>query len=138
MADPRSKEKNLFSRCASQRFVEAQILLKADQSTGAVYLAGYGIECILKALILSAVPSSRLDSMLASFRGHRAHDYEWLRQQYSENNGPGFPRDLNEQFTLVNNWSTALRYVPGQIDLADAEDFLKAAKVIIEFAKGRL
>ena len=50
MAIPRSKESRLFYRCARQRFGEAEILLEAGHPTGAVYLAGYSIECMLKAL----------------------------------------------------------------------------------------
>jgi len=58
MAVPSSIEARLFYR-ASQRFDEAQVLLEAVRTTGAVYLAGYGIECILKALILSVFPQAR-------------------------------------------------------------------------------
>ena len=57
MATPSSKESRLFYRCAKQRYEEAQILLEAGRPTGAVYLAGYGIECMLKALVISMVPA---------------------------------------------------------------------------------
>ncbi len=101
-------------------------------------MAGYGIECILKSLILSIVAPGGTVSVLQSFRGHRAHDYEWLRQQYFDNKGPDFPRGINMHFTLVSDWSTDLRYTPGKMKADDAEDFLTAASGIIEFAKGRL
>ena len=138
MGVPSSIEARLFYRCALQRFEEAQILLRSDRTTGAVYLAGYGIECILKSLILSVVAPGRIVSVLQSFRGHRAHDYEWLRQQYSDYKGPDFPRAINMHFTLVSDWSTELRYTAGKMKADDAEDFLAAADGIIEFAKGRL
>jgi len=79
MAIPASIEARLYYRCAFQRHEDAQILLRADHTTGAVYLAGYGIECMLKALVLSAVAPAARTEMLNSFRGARAHDYEWLR-----------------------------------------------------------
>jgi len=138
MGVPSSIEARLFYRCAIQRFEEAQILLRSDRTTGAVCLAGYGIECILKSLILSVVAPGRTVSVLQSLRGHRAHDYEWLRQQYFDNQGPDFPRAINMHFTLVSDWSTELRYVAGKMKADDAEDFLAAANGIIEFAKGRL
>jgi hypothetical protein len=138
MAVPSSIEGRLFYRCADQRFEEAQILLRSDRTTGAVYLAGYGIECILKSLILSMVPSGQSASVLQTFRGRRAHDYEWLRQLYFDHSGPDFPRKINVQFTLVNDWSTELRYVPATMKQGDAADFLAAAGAIIKFAKGRL
>jgi HEPN domain-containing protein len=138
MAVPISSEARLFYRCAIQRFDEAQILLEAARTTGAVYLAGYGIECILKALILSVVPSSKTDSVLQTFRGNRAHDYQWLRDEYRLKGGAVPPREVNRCFTLVNRWSTDLRYSPGNLKERDAESFFKAAKVIMIWASGRL
>ncbi len=113
MGVPSSIEARRFYRCAIQRFEEAQILLRSERTTGAVYLAGYGIECILKSLLLSVLAPNRAKSVLQSFRGHRAHDYEWLRQEYFDNQGPDFPRAINMHFTLVSDWSTELRYTAG-------------------------
>jgi len=67
MGMPHSRDARLFCRSATQRFAEAQILRKADQTTGAVYLAGYGVECMLKALILDTLPNTRQAAMLQSF-----------------------------------------------------------------------
>lgn len=135
---PSSLEARHFYNCALQRFEDAQILLRWERTTAAVYLAGYGIECILKAMVLSAVPQTKTAAELHFFRGHRAHDYEWLRKKYYEHRGPHFPREINVHFTLVSDWSTDLRYRPGKMSMGDAEDFLSAARTIIEFAKGRL
>jgi hypothetical protein len=110
---------------------------RADHTTGAVYLAGYGIECILKALILSALAPAARKAMLNSFRGARAHDYEWLRTQYLENGGSRFPREITEAFTLVNDWSTDMRYLPRTLRADEAEGFLAAAVNIIHCANGR-
>lgn len=138
MGIPRSKEARLFYRCAFQRYEDAQILARAERTTGAVYLAGYGIECILKALILSTLTPAKRAAMLRSFRGAIAHDYEWLRTQYFLNGGARFPRDVNQDFTLVNNWSTDLRYTPRTIKIDEAEGFLAAAANIIRWADERL
>ncbi|MDR3635656.1 MAG: HEPN domain-containing protein [Isosphaeraceae bacterium] len=138
MAIPASIEARLFYRCAFQRYEDAQILLRADHTTGAVYLAGYGIECILKALLLSAVPLVARTAMLNSFRGTRAHDYEWLRTPYLQNGGSRYPRKITEAFTLVNDWSTDMRYLPRTLKAEEAEGFLAAAENIIHWADGRL
>lgn len=137
MAIPTSSDARLFYRCAIQRYEEAEILFRANYTTGAVYLAGYGIECILKALILSVVPSNRVAVVLDSFRGHRAHDYEFLREQYYRNKGARFPRGVGRHFTMASYWSTNLRYRPGMIKLSDTEEFLAAVAAIIEWAEGR-
>ena len=75
-----------------QRYEDAQILLRADRTTGAVYLAGYGIKCILKALVLSAVAPAAHgpDAQLLS-RGEGTR-LRMAAAQYLENGGARFPR----------------------------------------------
>jgi hypothetical protein len=136
MAMPASQDARLYDRCAFQRYEEAEVLLKAEYTTGAVYLAGYGIECILKALVLMAVSSGSRPDMLKSFRGGKAHEYEWLRSLYLTNGG--FPMNITQHFTLVNDWSTDLRYTPRSVRDDEAEAFLASAAAIIRWADGRL
>jgi hypothetical protein len=138
MGKPGSADARLFYRCAIRRFEEAQVLFRAEYTTGAVYLAGYGIECILKALVLMAVPAKDRTTVLQSFRGGKAHEYDWLRTLYLENGGARFPPEVNRQFTLVNDWSTDLRYLPRQVRAPEAGSFLKAAEAIIQWADGRM
>jgi HEPN domain-containing protein len=138
MAVPASIEARLYYRCAFQRYEDAQILLRAGRTTGAVYLAGYGIECILKALVLEGLAAAVRTKMLDSFRGTRAHDFEWLRTKYLQNGGARFPREFTEAFTLVNDWSTDMRYLPRTLRAHDAEGFLLAAKRIIHLVDERL
>lgn len=138
MAVPGSSDARLYYRCAFQRYEEAEVLPRADYTTGAVYLAGYGIECILKALVLMAVPAGARPDTLKSFRGTKAHEYEWLRSVYLTNGGPRFPREITQHFTLVNDWSTDLRYTPRSVRADDAEAFLLSAVAILKWADGRL
>lgn len=129
----------LFYRCALHRFEEAKILRKADlETTGAVYLAGYCVECILKALILNALTQSKQVEMLNSFRGGKAHDFYWLREQYLINGGARFPSNITRNFTLVSNWSTDLRYLPKKLKTMDIDAFLAAAENIKSWISGRL
>lgn len=138
MAIPNSSDARLYYRCAFQRFEEAEVLFKAEYTTGAVYLAGYAIECILKALVLMAVPAETRPDTMKSFRGGKAHEYEWLRSLYLTNGGARFPRDITQHFTLVNDWSTDLRYTPRTVREDDAEAFLASAVAIIRWADGRI
>jgi HEPN domain-containing protein len=91
MAEQTLSDARLFRRCALQRFRESEVLFEAGYTTGAVYLAGYGVECILKALV-----------------------------------------------SLVNDWSTDLRYNPRSVRSDEAEEFLGSAAAIIRWAEGRL
>jgi hypothetical protein len=138
MGSPNSSDARLYYRCAFQRQEDAQILLRADHGAGAVYLAGYAVECILKALVLISVPAGIRAQTMQSFRGGKAHDYEWLRTMYLTNGGARFPREITEQFTLVNDWSTDLRYTPRTVRYDEAAEFLAAAKTIMDWADGRL
>ena len=138
MAKPTSFDPKHFERCAILRLEEASVLYRADYTTGAVYLAGYGIECVLKSLILSSVPQSNRAVMMNSFRRSEGHDYEWLRRIYLSNGGPAFPRPTTKDFASVNEWSTQLRYRSDFIRPKEARAFLEAADRIIEWAKGRL
>jgi HEPN domain-containing protein len=137
MALPHDPEARLFYRCAIQRYEDARFLLEAGRTTGAIYLAGYSVECMLKALILAIVPAGGRDSMLASFRGTKAHDYDWLKALYFQNKGPSFPSAVSKSFSLVDTWTTDLRYRPGTARQGDAEAFLRAAGEIIDWADGR-
>lgn len=140
MPMPRSRDARLYYRCAMQRFEDAKVLQVAGDrhSTGAVYLAGYSVECIVKAAILNEVSSRRRGAVLRTFSGSHAHDYEWLRTIYLTNGGARFPRQINRHFTLVSNWSTELRYNPKSVGGDEARSFLESAGAIIAWADGRL
>ncbi|HXD86400.1 MAG TPA: HEPN domain-containing protein [Urbifossiella sp.] len=130
--------KLLFHRAASQRAEDARYLFSGGRTTAAVYLAGYGVECLLKALILSQVGKQKQEGILKQFRTIKAHDFEWLRQMYYKQGGAGFPRDVVEAFSIVSGWSTDMRYQPGTVPDDDAEAFLEAADVISKWSNRRL
>lgn len=136
MAVPSAPEARLFYRSANQRLEDGLFLLEGDRTTAAIYLAGYAVECILKALILASVPNRARTALLASFRGVKAHDFDWLREQYLAYGGPPFPLPIARQFTLVNTWRTNLRYNPGTAKRREAIVFLRAAKRILEWLMG--
>jgi len=96
------------------------------------------VECILKALIFSVVPAAQTEAVLGTFRGVRAHDYNWLRDQYRLKGGASFPGQVNRDFTLVSEWTTDLRYEPAAFRESEGEEFLESADRIIEWAEGRI
>ena len=78
MAIPASIEARLFYRCAFERYEDAEVLLRAEHTTGGVYMAGYGVECILKALVLSALAPAARSEMLKSFRGTKVQRFRMV------------------------------------------------------------
>ena len=138
MAIPQSREARRYYFAAKQRFEAARILSAAAQTTSEVYLGGYCVACMLKALILSAAPVGKQDEILDSFKGGWAHDYEKLKAIYLKGGGASWPPDVAKNFTLVDTWSTDLRYKPGLIDPEEAQIFLDAAEAIMVWADGRI
>lgn len=120
-----------FYRAAYQRFAEAAVLFDAEYYLGAIYLAGYTVECILKALILAATPASQHTRVEAEFRGQRGHDYAWLRHRYNQTQAPSWPPAIRRSLMFVGTWAPALRYVPGLGNRRDAERFLAEAQHIL-------
>jgi hypothetical protein len=138
MSLPRAVEARPFYQAAKQRFEDARFLLEAGRTTGAIYLAGYCVECMLKALILARVPRRRRQETLRSFRGARAHDYDWLKATYLERGGEPFPKEIASAFAFVNTWGVEIRYQAGTAKYADAKAFLHQAERNIIWADGRL
>ena len=110
----RSRHVEIFVRVADARAAEAARLLEGGLTLGAVYLAGYEIECLLKALLLSVTPFKDQAAVLEEFRGKAGHNLIHLRDRYLESGGAAVPPPVGAALLiLVNNWSTDLRYHPG-------------------------
>jgi hypothetical protein len=127
-----------FHRCARERLEEAKVLLQHRYPTGAVYLAGYAVECGLKALILNRVPRAKHEEIVANFRGARSHDFEWLRRFYRRLGAPMFPQEVNAMFLIVDDWSTNLRYSATRVSTVDCRRFVAATRELLQFFGGRL
>jgi HEPN domain-containing protein len=127
-----------FQRAAANRLKEAEFLLvQGGFTTACVYLAGYAVECILKALILFSEPAARNAATLKTFRGACAHDFDWLRVRLAER-GVRLSAEAAKELTRVREWTTDLRYDPRALKAREAETFLRSAEAMIRWAKGRM
>jgi HEPN domain-containing protein len=138
MPVPQVPESRVFYRAAIRRLDEAKFLLGGQRWTAAIYLAGYGIECMLKSLIVSIIPGKRRADAILEFRGRRAHSFEWLRFQYQQRGGAPFPADVAKVFVLVSTWDTDLRYETHEALPRDATAFLKNAEAIMNYTRETL
>jgi hypothetical protein len=121
-----------------QRYDDARYLLDGFRTTGAVYLAGFSVECILKALVLSAAPQRRQYAIVKQFRGSKAHEFEWLKAKYYQGGGSLPPRDVTRAFAYVNRWHVSMRYNARTVRMREAQDFFAAAESILNWADGRM
>lgn len=138
MSLPQAEEARLYYRVAKQRFDDGLFLLEGDRTTAAVYLAGYGVECMLKALVLAHLPPKKRQEMLKSFRGPRGHDFDWLKKQLMKIRSISIPFSVSTKLSLVNTWNTELRYRAGTIPDDDAELFISSVEHVMQWADGRL
>ena len=137
MAIPADINARRYYRVAYQRLDDGTALLEISRPRAAIYLTGYAVECILKALLLMSTPAADRAELLATFRGAIAHNIEWLRDRLVQRIGR-LPVGENRQVSLVSSWSTDLRYEPGPGDVDDAKAFLAAAESILAWANGRM
>jgi hypothetical protein len=126
-----------YYRVAYQRYEDGVLLLGISRPAAAIYLTGYAVECILKALLVMYTPSGQRANVLAMFRGAVGHDIDWLRERLIQRIGR-LPVGENRHVSLVSTWSTDLRYKPGPGDPEDAEAFLAAARSILGWANGKM
>ena len=138
MGLPQPSEARLYYRAGKQRFDDAQLLLREERTTGAVYLAGYTVECLLKALVLASVAPGLRRSLLGEFRGNRAHNIEWLGALYRRHVGAAVPRDVTRHLSRVASWSTDLRYATGLVKSREADEFMDSVVAIATWAEGRM
>src|SRR5439155_2588319 len=80
------KQIRRFRRVADQRLTTAEFLLKHDFDLDAVYLAGYTVECALKALVLRWTPRRAFQSTWERLTqvGAKGHDFEYLKDILKE------------------------------------------------------
>jgi HEPN domain-containing protein len=137
MEMPRSKNARLCYRCADKRRIEASILIKAAQPTGAVYLAGYVVECMLKALNIETQPDNLQGSRLEELK-RIGHNLTKLLELYIRDGGSRPPANVVRAFTLVSDWASDIRYDPREVKPAEADRFLKAVDDVYRWVDGRL
>jgi hypothetical protein len=106
-----------FQYVAQVRLRESQILLREGALPGAVYLAGYVIECDLKAII-----SRRSGGRLPG--NYYSHDLRALRAEVST-----ILRESDTQsLQAVPDWTPELRYASIRIDAKEATRFLNTVR----------
>jgi hypothetical protein len=141
MGRPQSFNALRFYLTAFQRFEDAEVLLrsKPSRTTGAVYLAGYSVECILKSLVLSVTPRGQMaDVEEVITRGAAGHDLEALRERYTAHVQANISGGLTRDFIRWNSWGPRIRYQSGIMNESDAEAFLDSARRILQWADTRL
>ena len=128
-----------FWRAASQRLQTANLLLKSRVYLDAVYLAGYAVECALKALILDRTPAaSRREVCKELTSGARSHNFDVLTESLRAKGCPPPANIRGLLDSLSDEWRTDLRYVGALIPHREAEQFLERVQSVYEWVQRSL
>lgn len=128
-----------FQRAAGQRLTTAQFLLDNRYNLDALYLAGYTVECSLKALILELTPAAeRAKTLKKISSGKKMHEPEVLGMLL-KNLGRPIPLVLVRRIrSSRSGWTTALRYESGRWDTGETRSFLRSAKAVYDWVERQL
>jgi hypothetical protein len=125
-----------FHKASEQRFTVAEFLLE-QYPLDAFYIAGYSMECILKALVMHLTPESDRDSAFQRLKsGAKMHYPEHLKEELKTLGHP-IPKDIVKGFRRFD-WSTDLRYEHGRWPVGEVRGYLKIAKKTIDWVKGEM
>jgi HEPN domain-containing protein len=126
-----------FEKEAAQRLTTAETLVREKLNLDAQYLAGYTIECSLKALILHQTPDpDKADKLKLITAGAKMHRPEILLGELRDL-GISLPLDIAKRMRR-SDWTTDLRYEAGRRDTGETVAFLRTAKAIYDWVEGQL
>ena len=130
------------SKASIHRLDDARALFNAARWRGAMYMAGYAVECLLKTKLMRIYGCRTLRELehelqrrglLAEQATVFTHHLELLLRLTQRMNQLRQHRALWPQFTLVNRWLPAWRYTGDLANRQDAEDFLEAVAQIMQW-----
>lgn len=122
-----------------KRLRDAQALLSSGpaHSQGAMYLAGYAIECKLKAIAMEVYDCWTLDELARKWRVETRDVYDHRLERLAKRL-PLYGRFQESEVWrlfagVVNRWQPSWRYSPADRPRADAEGFLGAVWSVWEW-----
>ena len=134
-------------KAGKHRMDDARALLNAVRWRGAMYMAGYSVECLLKTKLMRMFDCRHLRELEEELQRRRilpvqatifTHQLELLVRLA---NGLERLRGDEEHwrlFNMVNRWVPAWRYTADQSTPHDAEDFLAAVDKISRWIENNI
>jgi len=104
----------------------------------AMYLGGYAVECILKALLLSQTRQKRHAALEREFIASLGHDLEKIKARLEQLRKPvSLPLAMLRSFRGVRRrWSSEMRYYPTKKGTDEAREFVDAVTSLFEWVCG--
>ena len=130
------------AKASTHRLDDARALLHAGRWRGAMYMAGYAVECLLKTKLMQMYSCRALRDLedelqrrgvLAEHATVFTHQLELLLRLTQRFAQLRQHRMLWPQFALINRWIPAWRYTADVANRQDATDFLEAVAQIMQW-----
>lgn len=135
-----------------RRWEDAEVLRRAERWRGAMYMAGYSLECALKATLMrewGVMTLAELEDVLREkhglVRSLFTHDLEHLfgltRLGGAVMNNPmptPYERQLMRWFRACNSWVVAWRYSGSVGTQRDCESMLTAVEALVHKIRGSI
>jgi HEPN domain-containing protein len=130
------------AKASRHRLDDARALFNSCRWRGALYLAGYAIECRLKTKLMRMFDCRHLQELEEELQRRGAlagretvftHQLEVLLQLTQARDRLRSERQVWPQFALANRWLPAWRYSADLSNKEDAEDFLSAVDSVLRW-----
>ena len=139
---PIQRRNNALQRLAKERMTDAKILLAARRWSAAYYLAGYAVECALKACIARLMKAEEFPDRTFADKcwTHNLLQLLGLADLKTDFNAAMLAdTDLRDNWDIVKEWNESSRYA--RKTKADAEDLYEAITDnkhgVLSWIKGR-
>ncbi len=135
------------SKAGKHRMDDAQALLNANRWRGAMYMAGYSIECLLKTKLMRIFNCRNLRELEDELQGKRilaaqatvfTHQLELLLRLTNAIDRLRQNEEHWRLFNMVNRWVPAWRYTADQANADDAKDFLEAIEKVSRWIENNI
>ena len=134
-------------KAGRHRLDDARALLDASRWRGAMYMAGYSVECLLKTKLMRIFNCRHLGELeeelqnkgiLAARSTVFTHQLELLLRLTNAIDRLRRNEEQWRMFNLVNRWVPAWRYTADQSNSEDAKDFLSAIENILHWIENNI
>lgn len=127
------------ARAGRERLRDARVLFQSLRLRGAMYLAGYAIECLLKTRLMKIHGCNNLEQLEARLRDRKlipadasiyTHQLMTLLKAAQGAQRLGQVPETWKQFNLVNTWMPAWRYSADSPEPEAAQTYLEAIEEV--------
>jgi HEPN domain-containing protein len=134
-------------KAAKHRMADADALFIQERWRGSMYLAGYAVECLLKAKLMRKFRCYHLEDLEGQLRRRRlltesqtvfTHQLEFLLRWTGALDRLRRDGANRRTFNIVNEWVPAWRYNPDLSNRDTADDFNSAVRRILTWIENNV